>query len=250
MDHSVAVVNFAALKRQPVRVWLPQVLLLAYLAVVLVAFIALPVLAFNWFSVPYPGLLTGPGLLIYEAPGASTAAQHDLRPGDRLTHINGTPLQSAADLTAALRALKPGDSPIFTALRPDGQTVDVPLPLNARMPQAQQLGFIYAPFLVALVYLGSAVWTFAVRRARTVRTHADALHRLDGGRPGRPAGPLHHPGADRLVGAGARPGSAALLSTWPSSSRAKIRSFTAIPPCTWPVSFPACCWPCSPARAC
>ena len=110
MDQSVAVINFAALRRQPVRVWLPQVLLLAYLALVLLAFVALPVLAFNWLSVPYPGLLTGPALRIHAVPGEPAAGSQALHPGDRLTAINGTALQSAQDLNAALRKLKAGDS--------------------------------------------------------------------------------------------------------------------------------------------
>ncbi|MEV0212247.1 site-2 protease family protein [Micromonospora sp. NPDC050695] len=56
------------------------------------------------------------------APGdaASPAAQAQLRDGDRITSVNGTPINNYGELLVALRALKPGDTAKLDYVR-DGQ---------------------------------------------------------------------------------------------------------------------------------
>ncbi|MDG4759537.1 site-2 protease family protein [Micromonospora sp. WMMD710] len=56
------------------------------------------------------------------APGdaASPAAQAHLRDGDRITSVNGTPINNYGELLVALRALKPGDTAKLDYVR-DGQ---------------------------------------------------------------------------------------------------------------------------------
>ncbi|PWR07863.1 zinc metalloprotease [Micromonospora acroterricola] len=56
------------------------------------------------------------------APGdaASPAAQAQLRDGDRITSINGTPINNYGELLVALRGLKPGDTAQIDYVR-DGQ---------------------------------------------------------------------------------------------------------------------------------
>jgi signal transduction histidine kinase len=164
MDQSVSL-DLAMIRRQPLRIWLPRVALLGYLIVVLLAFLALPVLAFDWARVPYPGVLAGPGMLLYHVPADSAAYAQGLRPGDRLTALNGQTVQSPAAFTAVLRGLPADGTARLSAIQAGGQTLTVEVPLT-RPPFSLQFALLYAPFLAALVYLGSAVWSFVVRRAR------------------------------------------------------------------------------------
>jgi len=147
--------------RQPVRAWLSQSALLAYLGLVLVAFIAIPFLAFTWMRLPAPGLLAGPGMLILDAPPGTA-----LRPGDRLVAVNGAPVASGAAYQAALeQALASGSDLQIEARTAAGQTLQVTLP-RRRITAALQVSLLYVPFLIGFIYLVSAVWTYAVRRQR------------------------------------------------------------------------------------
>lgn len=165
MDQPVKMSGVSPWRSRPLRLWAPQYALLAYLILVLAAFVALPILAFGWLSLPYPGVLTGPALVLHDVRLDSPAYAQGLRPGDRLTAINGHPIQSAAALTAAMRRLQRGDEVTLTVVQPGGSQHTVLVPLE-RLPIRQYAAFLYAPFLVGLVYLGSAVWTYSVRRTR------------------------------------------------------------------------------------
>ncbi len=136
-----------------------------YLGLVLLAFIALPILAFNWLSLPDPGFVSGPGLVVYDVPPNTPAAQHSLQPGARLNAVNGIPVSTGAELNRVLRGLAFNDTITIQAVGPDGVSIRAELPL-ARLPAGRPVAFVYIPFLVSLVYLGSAVWTFTVRRNR------------------------------------------------------------------------------------
>jgi S1-C subfamily serine protease len=55
------------------------------------------------------GLSASEGVVVFSVASGSAAEQAGLQPGDVITAINGTPLQSVEDLFAALRGLEPGD---------------------------------------------------------------------------------------------------------------------------------------------
>ncbi|HMN58954.1 MAG TPA: GAF domain-containing protein [Anaerolinea sp.] len=165
MDRSVTVNSLVGRRSRPVRAWLPQTGLLVYLGLVLLAFVALPVLAFNWLSLPFPGFIAGPALTVYDVYPDTPAYQQGLRPGDHLVEVNGVQVNSGADLTAVLRGLHRGDEVALKAAQPTGQTVEFQVPVSSLTP-TRHFSFIYAPMLVSLIYLAAAVWTFTVLRAR------------------------------------------------------------------------------------
>ena len=166
MDQSVTISTPTTVHRQPARIWLPQAALLAYLGLVVVAMIVLALLAFNWLSLPYAGIDLGPTLIIYDVPAGSPAFEQGLRAGSLLSAINGTPLHTPADFTNAMRGLSSGDIILLQAITLNASVVSAQVSAG-HLPLNRAFTLVYAPFLVSLVYLASAVWTFSVRRARS-----------------------------------------------------------------------------------
>lgn len=164
MQPSTLLVDFSSLRGQPLRVWLPQVGLLAYLSIVLMAFILLPVQAFQWQRQPYPGMITGPGLTVQDLPANSPAYAQGLRAGDRITAIDGIPVTTGPQFTRILAGMTAGQTVTLSADQ-NGQALTVSIPLT-RLPDALTTAFLVVPLLTALAYLSSAVWTFTVRRSR------------------------------------------------------------------------------------
>ena len=62
MDSSVSVNPTIIPHDQPLRVWLPQVVLLCYLVIVLATCAVTPLLAANWMRTPSVGIFVGPGM--------------------------------------------------------------------------------------------------------------------------------------------------------------------------------------------
>ena len=148
----------------PMGAWLPQVALLLYLLIVMVAFVVLPILAVSWQAFPADGLFIGPGVYILHVQPESEAFAAGLRPGDRLVELNGTALTSFADYQRALRSGS-GNEVVLRVLQPENQLLEVTLSAGT-FPVSERLTFIFVPFLTGVIFLASAVWTFAIRRNR------------------------------------------------------------------------------------
>jgi signal transduction histidine kinase len=148
---------------QPLRGLFSQGALLAYLVIVLITFILIPVFMFTWVRLPIPGFLTGPGMVLLNVFPDSAAFEKGLRPGDQLIRLDGVLMTNGADYQAALT--KAGPSAQIEVRTASGKTLDLTLPLQP-IPMDQHIGLIYVPFLVGFVYLANAVWTYAVRRQR------------------------------------------------------------------------------------
>ena len=164
MDSSVSISRPVVSRDQPLRVWLPQVLLLCYLVLVLVTFAVLPSLALGWLGVPSDGLLVGPGAVVLHVLPGSEAFQAGVRAGDRLVELNGAALSTFQAYNKLLAGAAEG--PIaLRVVHPDGRNLELTVVVGV-LPARVTPTLIYVPFLVGLIFLGSAVWTFAVRRTR------------------------------------------------------------------------------------
>lgn len=74
-----------------------------------------------------------------------------------------TPPATTADLNAALQGLSAGDALEVQLRSPAGQLEKFLLELQS-FPFNDQLSFFYVPYLIGLIYLGTGLWIFGLRR--------------------------------------------------------------------------------------
>lgn len=159
------------------RRMLPQTLALAYLVIGLAAYLAAPFLAFNWIQQPFIGAFVEQSLIFNgvgptDEPDAWSARSQGLaltrKDGQtdyyQLKAVDGAPIGSARDLSAALARRLPGDR-VTLLVQPSGRQVqEVPVILS-RFPASDQIAYFFVPYLIGLVYLAAGGWVFAIRRS-------------------------------------------------------------------------------------
>ncbi len=147
---------------------LPQALMMAYLLVGLVTYMVIPFLALRWMQVPFIGAFVEQTMVFNGTGPAGTASvwsayNQGLKSGQQLLSIDGQPVQNAREMMAVLDQHKPGDEVTLQVREASGKLSDVAVRLAA-FPLDEQFNFFYLPYLIGLVFLGSAVWVFAIRR--------------------------------------------------------------------------------------
>ena len=147
------------------RVWLPQVAILGYLAVVVVSIVVGLFFAIDWISAPFMGGLLGPDMTYRELQPDWPGTHAGLMAGDRLVKVDGVQIQSAAQLKNLLADQAPGRVADVEVLRAGGETAQLKIPL-VPFGQAERWAYLYIPSLLGLVYLIAGIWVFAVRRSR------------------------------------------------------------------------------------
>ncbi|WP_303773310.1 GAF domain-containing protein [Anaerolinea thermophila] len=161
MDQPVTVQNRWMLRGQPVRDWLPLVVLLLYLVVALGLVINGAARALDR-KLPAPARLSlSPSLVVIRSAPFLSA---DLQAGDRILSVNGVPVKSRAEWYAALRNTSPEAELTVQVLR-NNETLSLRLS-PAQMKVAQTRQTFFAALLVGLVYWVAAAWMFWVRRGR------------------------------------------------------------------------------------
>ncbi len=147
---------------------LPQALMLAYLLVGLITYMIIPFLAMRWMQVPFIGAFVEQ-TMVFNGTGPSgdasawSAYNQGLRVGAQLLSIEGQSVMTAQQMFGVLEPFKPGDTVTIQARSTDGTVSDYAVQLAA-FPTQDKISFFYIPYLIGLVYLGSAVWVFAIRR--------------------------------------------------------------------------------------
>ncbi|RPJ52296.1 MAG: GAF domain-containing protein, partial [Chloroflexi bacterium] len=147
---------------------LPQALVLIYLLVGMLTYLAVPFLALSWFRVPFIGAFVEQTMVFNGTgptgdPAAWSAYNQGLMTDHQLKAINGQPVSSAQQMKSILENFEPGSEVILQIRSVDGSLADYMVRL-AKFPYKEQLSFFYIPYLIGLVYLASAVWVFAIRR--------------------------------------------------------------------------------------
>ncbi len=149
---------------------LPHALMLAYLLIAMLTYMVIPFLAVRWMQVPFIGAFVEQ-TMVFNATGPTgdpvpwSAYNQGLRTNYQLIAVNGQPVSSAQQLTAVLEQHKPGDEVTLQVRTPDGKVAGYTVRLST-FPFNEQVNFFYLPYLIGLIYLGSAVWVFAIRRSQ------------------------------------------------------------------------------------
>jgi signal transduction histidine kinase len=161
MDSSISANQTFVRLRQPLRQRLVKIVLLGYLLLAAAAFIFLSVIAYQWTRGFYLGFFNGPGMYVLDVPRSSPAYAAGLRFGDRILTAGGQPVDAVAGLYNSLQG---SSAPTVSAVTRNG-IIEFEVKLRS-FPTARAFDWIVVPFLTGLVYLGSAVWVFSVRRSR------------------------------------------------------------------------------------
>ena len=144
---------------------LGRVIVFFALAVVLVTFVVVHILAWHWASEPFLGMLLEPTLVLSPFKGQDWARLQftpPLEQPDRLIAIDGKPVQQYKDVAAILREREVGQEVTVTVARPDGSLREETITLTT-FPLTDMVLLFLLPFLAGLVYLGIGVWVYWVR---------------------------------------------------------------------------------------
>ena len=136
-----------------------QIVVVLYLMVAVVLFVAIPFNAGRWLSAPFPGFFTGPHLVI------TLVSQPEVN-GDilgwQVTAVDGAALSNSADLTRALQSHAVGQSVQFSLRSPSGDLSTQEVSLQT-FPGMYRFTDLYFPYFVGLIYFLTALWIFILR---------------------------------------------------------------------------------------
>ncbi len=142
----------------------------AYLGVILLAFVAIPVLAYTWMGTPFLGGFVEHTLIFNDIgptqPGnaAWEAYNQGLGFGDQLLAIAGQEVRNTRQMQDVLDGFHPGETIPITVLSESGKLRELDILLHA-FPTADRIAYHYTLYMVGLVYLGCGLWVFRLRRA-------------------------------------------------------------------------------------
>lgn len=141
--------------------------ILAYMVLVLLAFVAIPILALNWFQSPFPGVLVEPAMLVSEQENYSKAlwgpSEYHLSAGDQIISVNSEPVADAAQFIKRIGAYEIGDTVILGARSADGADYELSVTLST-FPYLDRFAYLWLPYFMGLAYLLISLWVFAMRK--------------------------------------------------------------------------------------
>ena len=147
-----------------------SVLVFLYQAIVLVAFVAMPFLAYNFYITPFPGAFFEHTLVVnnVQPPGETRWELYKKGAtfGDQLISIDGQPVQNITEVRQILRGYFPGETHRFTMRAQDGTVRDFDIVLS-QFEFQDLLWFFFIPMFVAVVFMGVALWIYSLRRNET-----------------------------------------------------------------------------------
>ena len=155
----------AAQAKADLEMRLGRVIIFFVLAVVVVSFLVAHVLAWRWQRQPFLGMLLEPTLVLSPMQGTGWARlQFDppLAQPDRLTAIDGQPVERYADVMAILSEHAPGDVVRVSLSRPDGSVREEQIAL-ARFSLTDMALVFLVPYLAGLAYLAIGIWVYWVQ---------------------------------------------------------------------------------------
>lgn len=144
---------------------LGRILVLFMLALTVVVFVIVHILAWQWSREPFLGMLLESTLVISPYHGRGWArVQFDppLEHPDRLIAVDGQSVERRADVAAILRERKVGDTVMVKVTRPDGSTREEQIELTV-FPLMDMLLIFLLPYLAGLIYLSIGIWVYWVQ---------------------------------------------------------------------------------------
>jgi signal transduction histidine kinase len=142
-----------------------QIAAVILIAITVVGFVIAPIEAWRWAAQPFPGVMLEPTLNV---TGANDPTWEAMRAGhlnfpDHLVALDDTPVNSRADLEAALNRLGVGARVTLRFVTETGEQKVSPVTL-IQFPRSELLSRFVVPYVVGLFYLAVGLWMFIARR--------------------------------------------------------------------------------------
>lgn len=142
-------------------------LIVLYQALALLLFAVTPILSAGWIRTPFLGVFVENTMVsngVGPQSGDWAAYNNGMNMfGVGLQAVDGKNVRSAGELQRVLQQYDVGETVTLTIRPPNAETTEIDVPL-ANFPFRDQLAFFYIPFLIGIVYLGSGLWVFSLRR--------------------------------------------------------------------------------------
>ena len=156
-----------------------QIVVFAYQAVAVAAFIFALFLAHTWMETPFLGALYEHTMIFNGAVPSTPSKAWDLfnqgmQVGDQLLAVNGVPVHSTDDVQNVLKGKIPGtittdqgfvagETIPVTVRTADGQVKNLNVVLN-NFPSADLTAYLIIPMILGLLFLVISLWIFGMRR--------------------------------------------------------------------------------------
>ncbi len=143
-------------------------IIFAYLMLAALVFVAVPIFAYNWISTPFLGefmehsqVFVDTGITNsppWDQINLDTSKRH------QLIKIDDQNISTVWELPSLLREYEIGDKVKITTLTPDGAKHQFEVKLQA-LPRRLIPIYLYAPYMLGILFLASAVWVYIQRRS-------------------------------------------------------------------------------------
>lgn len=148
-----------------------RILLMLFLAVTVVVYLAAPFLALSWLQGPFPGVFIEHPANVNGTMSAvgNTWSGFDagLKIGDEILAIDGEEINSPREVYRIAHAMQPGDTAVFDVLRKDGSEHSITVPMMA-LPLNDLLTLFVVPYIVGLAMIGIGLWVYRNRRDQDI----------------------------------------------------------------------------------
>lgn len=147
-----------------------QGLVMAYQVLAVVVLMASLFAANVWLRTPFPGAFVEHTMAFN---GIGPARQdpawqlfREVRLGEQLLSVDGTPVRSWGDLRAALAAHRPGDQVALQVRGLDGSLRTIEITLH-EFPDEDRGTYQILPAFISLIFLAIGLWIFGLRRSES-----------------------------------------------------------------------------------
>ena len=131
---------------------------------VVMIFLAAPILALSWRNIPFPGFVVEQTLVVNQDSSEGwSGLSAGIKPGQQIIRIGDIPVNSPEDYRIALSSFKTGEKVSIFVTRRDGMGGLYPSITLAQYPIQDSIRFFWLPYLVGLIYLGIGVWIYRAR---------------------------------------------------------------------------------------
>ena len=145
-----------------------QSIVLVYQGIAVLIFVGALLLGYEWMRNPFIGGIFEQTMVLNGSDTSQTGKHWALyeagfKIGDQLVSVNGQSVSSGRDLDRILSSLAVGQTVPVVLRMPEGEERSADITLQS-FPFSDRIAYFVVPILLSLVFLGSSLWIFGLRR--------------------------------------------------------------------------------------